>query len=175
VFELKPSNIDVVTMSGLEIAELTDKRHDNVMADIRAMLGGLNLAPLSFQGSYKDKNKQDRPCFHLTRDLTETLILGYSAPLRHAVVVRLRELEEQMAKPTPVANLNNPTTLRGLLLGYDHIRVSIDYFIERGVIQAPALQELKNASGQVSKVYDFSGIRASVTPSLWWFRTAQGL
>ncbi|WP_159812994.1 Rha family transcriptional regulator [Pseudomonas sp. 18058] len=84
-------------MSSLEISDLTEKRHDNVMVDIRAMLEGLNLPALSFQGSYKDKNKQDRPCFNLPLDFTETLINGYSIPLRHAVVVRLRQLEEQVA------------------------------------------------------------------------------
>lgn len=87
-----------MTMSSLEIADLTKKRHDNVMRDIRAMLEGLNLLALSFEGSYKDQNNREHLCFNLTRDLTETLIAGYSVSLRHAVVVRLREQEAQVAK-----------------------------------------------------------------------------
>ncbi|HDS1736260.1 Rha family transcriptional regulator [Pseudomonas sp. BP8] len=88
-----------VTMSSLEIAELTGKRHDNVARDIRTMLESLDLPHLSFEGGYKDLNNQERMCFNLPRDLTETLITGYSIPLRHKVVVRLRELETKAAKP----------------------------------------------------------------------------
>ena len=43
-----------MTMSSVEIAELTGKRHDNVMADIRNMLEELELDALSFQGVYLD-------------------------------------------------------------------------------------------------------------------------
>ena len=38
-----------VTMSSREIAELTGKRHDNVMADIRSMLSELKIDVLTFQ------------------------------------------------------------------------------------------------------------------------------
>lgn len=118
---------DVVTMSSLEIAELTGKRHDAVLRDTRVMLEGLNLADHSFVGGYKDPNNQERPLFNLTRDLTETLITGYNIPLRHKVVVRLRELEEEKVKP--VANLNDPASLRGLLLGYTEQVLQLEHKI----------------------------------------------
>lgn len=57
-------------MSSREIAELTGKRHDNVMADIRKMLielygeGGL----LSFQDTYaNEQNGQSYPIFQLPK------------------------------------------------------------------------------------------------------------
>ena len=40
-----------LTMSTLEIAELTGKRHDNVMEDTRKMLIGLELAAPDFSGT----------------------------------------------------------------------------------------------------------------------------
>ena len=45
-----------MTMSSLEIAALTGKRHDNVMADIRNMLEELGLATPEFSGVYKAGN-----------------------------------------------------------------------------------------------------------------------
>lgn len=44
-----------MTMSSLEIAELTGKRHDSVMRDIRNMLGELESDLHSFEEIYKDQ------------------------------------------------------------------------------------------------------------------------
>lgn len=38
--------------------------------------------------------------FHLDRELTETLVTGYSIPLRHKVIKRLHELEQSQSSPT---------------------------------------------------------------------------
>ena len=57
------------------------------------MLDALNLPHLSFEASYKDSTGRHFPCFHLPRDLTETLVTGYNARLRLAVVRHPRELK----------------------------------------------------------------------------------
>jgi len=49
------------TMSSREIAELTGKRHDHVMRDIRTMLEELKLTGPSFGGSYKDSTGRSLP------------------------------------------------------------------------------------------------------------------
>ena len=56
-----------LTMSSLEIAELTGKRHDHVMTDIRNMLEELGLATPEFSGVYKAGNKQTYECFNLPK------------------------------------------------------------------------------------------------------------
>ena len=89
------------TMSSLEIAELTGKRHADVMRDIRTMLEQLALNQRSFASVYRDGKGEPRPCFHLPRNLTVTLVTGYSIPMRHAVVTRLEELEAQQAPRLP--------------------------------------------------------------------------
>ena len=47
-------NNNSALMSSLGIAELTGKRHDNVVRDIRTMLKSLNLGLLSFEDTYLD-------------------------------------------------------------------------------------------------------------------------
>ena len=50
------------TMSSREIAELCDKEHRNVLADIRTMCEQLNLDVLTFQHIYLDSmNKMGKP------------------------------------------------------------------------------------------------------------------
>ena len=91
-----------VTMSSREIAELTEKRHADVMRDVRVMLADLEIGESKFAFTYTDSQNKDRPEFRLDRDLTETLLLGYSAPLRLKVIRRLREMEAALTAPRPM-------------------------------------------------------------------------
>lgn len=91
-----------LTMSSREISELCDKRHDNVMRDIRAMLvelygeGGV----LSFEDTHRNpQNGQEYPIFQLPKDLTLTLVAGYSIKLRKRIIDRWLELEQQGQQP----------------------------------------------------------------------------
>lgn len=81
------------TMSSREIAELTGKRHDHVMRDIRNMLSDLGITDPIFGGSYLDSTGRSLPCFNLDREHTDCLLTGYSASMRMAVIKRWRELE----------------------------------------------------------------------------------
>lgn len=119
VADCKP-NHKTPTMSSLEIAELTGKRHDNVLRDIEEMLaaleepllkteeppetgkgGVLSFEDTPIRGSYTNpQNGQVYPCFHLPQDLTLTLVAGYSVVLRHRIIKRWLELELEVAKKT---------------------------------------------------------------------------
>lgn len=89
------TQVGSITMSSREIASVTRKRHDNVAADIRNMLEELGFDVLKFQGIYLDSRNRQQIEYHLTRELTDTLLTGYSAKLRLAVVRRWHELEQQ--------------------------------------------------------------------------------
>ena len=78
------------TMSSLEIAELTGKRHDHVMRDIRTMLDALGINGPRFGGVYRDAKNEEHPLFLLPKTETVILITGYSIPMRAAVVRRLK-------------------------------------------------------------------------------------
>jgi phage regulator Rha-like protein len=104
---------DAATMSSVEIAELCEKRHDHVMRDIKAMLEALEITAPKFGGWYKGGNRKELPCYNLPRDLTMTLVTGYSIPLRKRVIDRLDELERRQVSD-PAAVLNDPAAMRGL-------------------------------------------------------------
>jgi phage antirepressor YoqD-like protein len=124
VLHSNPDSSDV-SMSSVEIAEVTGKNHSHVLRDIRSMLSQLYGAYPKMDGSdikgvfeeLRQDNGQTK-AFHLDREHAECLVTGYSAQLRMKVIRRLRELEEQVAKPDPMQALNDPATMRGLLLSY---------------------------------------------------------
>lgn len=97
------AEIKAVTMTSLEIAELTGKRHDNVIRDIKSMLDGLGLTHLSFEGSYKDSTGRALVCFNLPKRETLILVSGYNVELRAKIIDRWQELEDQ-AKPKLPSN-----------------------------------------------------------------------
>lgn len=53
------------TMSTLEIAKLTGKRHDHVMRDTQKMMEQLNIHAPQFWGSYKTKQGIEYGLFNL--------------------------------------------------------------------------------------------------------------
>ena len=61
-------------MTSLEVAQLTGKKHKDVLKAIRNMEPGwIHIAGRNFAlGSYEDANKQLRPCYMLSK--TETLV-----------------------------------------------------------------------------------------------------
>lgn len=102
-----------LTMSSLEISELTGKEHKNVIRDIRAMLDELKKDGSDLSHVREDKDARGYTAmFHLDRELTDTLLTGYSIPLRRKVVARWHELEAKVAAPLqpPVAlpDFTNP-------------------------------------------------------------------
>ena len=91
-----------MTMSTKEISDLTGKRHDNVMADARKMLGEIGSPEIS--GGYLDKQDRTQPCLLLSKDETMCLVAGYSTELRFRIVKRWRELEEAK-KPVELSRI----------------------------------------------------------------------
>ncbi|WP_443693114.1 Rha family transcriptional regulator [Pseudomonas protegens] len=94
-----------VTMSSREIAELTGKLHAHVIRDIRAMLDALKDDPVLDHVREEKDARGYTENFHLNRELTETLITGYSIPLRHKVIRRLHDLEERATRPMTQAEI----------------------------------------------------------------------
>lgn len=103
LYKEQPKNM----MSTKEIAELTGKEHFHVMRDARDMINELlqyNDHPVLDDKQYqilKDVRGYNSEIL-LDKELTETLITGYSVVLRHKVIRRLHELEELVKKQAEV-------------------------------------------------------------------------
>lgn len=92
-----------LTMSSREIAELTGKRHDHVLSDIKTMLEQLYVSSPDFLGvlesSYIAANGKQNPQYLLDKDHSLCLVAGYSAVLRMRIIKRWQELEAKNNKP----------------------------------------------------------------------------
>ena len=117
-----------MTMSTKEISDLTGKRHDNVMADARKMLGEIGSPEIS--GGYLDKQDRTQPCLLLNKDETMCLVAGYSTELRFRIVKRWRELEEAQ-KPAI------PQTYAAALLEAGRLAMELEQAEARLAIAAP--------------------------------------
>ena len=82
-------------MSSLEIAELTGKRHDNVISDIRRILKEAGISSPEFSGVYINQQGIKQPCFYLPYRETQLIISGYSvkhnSPLSTPIVSVLNQ------------------------------------------------------------------------------------
>lgn len=94
------------TISSLEIAELTGKRHDAILRDIRNLLNqGVN-AHNFVEVEYTDKKGEKRPCYELTKKGCLSLASGYDAKLREKIIDRWEELERDKQN----GNFQTPST-----------------------------------------------------------------
>lgn len=103
----------IVTMSSPEIAELTGKKLGHVNRDIRIMLDDLKDEPkLDHQFREEKDARGYTTAFHLDRELTDTLLTGYSAVVRRKVIARWHELEGKAAAPLAPAELSRMEILQ---------------------------------------------------------------
>jgi len=92
-----PSNS--VTMTSREISVLTGKELAHVHRDIKSMMD--DLIKDDPKVDYPDLERDSRGyiiVIHLNRELTDTLLTGYSAVARNKVIKRWHELEGKPAK-----------------------------------------------------------------------------
>lgn len=78
------------TMSSREIAELCDKRHDNVMADIRKMLDELDIYAPDFSGAFITEQGNQYECL--------ILVSGYNVKIRTEIIDRWQQLNLDVSK-----------------------------------------------------------------------------
>lgn len=91
------------TISSLDIASLTGKRHDHVLRDIKSILSEAGIDAPKFGGVYEDQKRERRPCYNLPRLECDLVISGYSVKYRAAIIRRWHELEAAAVVPGPLS------------------------------------------------------------------------
>lgn len=94
-------NSEVQTMTSLQIAEVTNKRHDAVLRDIRNLLEQGVAAHNFVVSEYTDKTGRTLPCYELTKKGCLILASGYNALLREKIINRWELLETERAVVAP--------------------------------------------------------------------------
>ena len=86
-------------MTSLEIAEVTGKRHDAILRDIRNLLkqgvSHHNFVETSYKQPQPRGGYKELPCFNLTPKGCLILASGYDAVLREKIINRLEYLENE--------------------------------------------------------------------------------
>lgn len=81
-----------ILISSREIAEITNKRHDNIIRDIESQLKN---DALKFEGNYLDNLNRNKKQYLLPKNIALGIVSGYSFELRMKIINRLEELEKQ--------------------------------------------------------------------------------
>lgn len=85
---------NVIVTDSLTIAKMFDKRHDNVIADIRTQIdyAGEEFSLLNFQESKYRKRGKEYPKFNLTEEAFTLVVMSYNT--KEAVQMKIKFIQE---------------------------------------------------------------------------------
>ncbi|MBR6285712.1 MAG: phage regulatory protein/antirepressor Ant [Bacteroidaceae bacterium] len=96
-------------MTSLQIADVTGKRHDAVLRDIRNILSSGAGAHNFVEASYSDKQGKSRPMYELTPKGCLILASGYDVVLREKIIDKLEEYQQkERTSMTALPDFTNP-------------------------------------------------------------------
>jgi phage antirepressor YoqD-like protein len=115
------------------------------MTDIKKVLEEVAIDHAVFGGIFLDSYKREQSCFNLPRRECDLVIAGYSAKYRLAIIDRWQELES--IQIDPMQALNDPATMRSLLLGYSEKVLTLESAVKVLEPKAIALDRLSAGDG----------------------------
>lgn len=89
----------LVTMTSVEIAQITGKEHKNIMRDIEDEISklGTEISQLIFEPSeYVNERGRRYPCYNLKKDGVLQLGARYDAKIRFTLIQKMNQLEEDV-------------------------------------------------------------------------------
>lgn len=98
---------NAVYTTSLIIADVFEKRHDNIIAQIKALpqdeFNALNFKVVE----YKDKKGELRPCYNLTRDRFSLLVMGFTGEKAYKWKVEFIKAFNEMEKRLKSGGFND--------------------------------------------------------------------
>ena len=85
-------------ITSLTVAELTGKRHDNVMRDIKTLLSDLDLDALRFEGIYSDAMSREQAMFILPKREATLLAGTYDVKVSALILDELERLTSNRSR-----------------------------------------------------------------------------
>lgn len=148
------------TMSSLQIAEITEKRHDAVLRDIRNLLDQGVGAHNFVESSYNNSQNKELPCFILTKKGCLILASGYNALLREKIINRWEELELQHRN----GGFQIPQTLsEALMLAAEQTKQLEQAKAEKQLLEAKAQEQERVIQEQAPKVEYYDDVLNSTS------------
>jgi phage antirepressor YoqD-like protein len=138
-----------LTMSSIEIAELTGKRHDHVIRDIRKMLEDIGEASPQFWGKVPSNGGRPLEVANLPQRECLTLISGYDVRLRAKIIDRWMELEKTAAARPAAVDFSDPVILLGAFQHLQHQVEEKTAEIAYLTPKADALDRIATADGSL--------------------------
>lgn len=141
-----------LTMTSREIADLTGKRHDNVMTDIRKMLAELHGegGVLNFQDTQTNpQNGQTYPVFQLPKRESLILVSGYNVQMRARIIDRWQELEAKVGAGATAIPQTLPEALR-LAADLAEQKAHVEARLALAAPKAEALDRIADADGTMN-------------------------
>jgi phage regulator Rha-like protein len=145
------STITSQTMSSLEISKLTEKRHSDVVSDIRRILDEAEIEGAPFIAPYKMPSGQVTNVYNLPRIECDLVVSGYSVKYRLAIIKRWHELEsnpltelEMIARTALALNDTNKRVEEQRLLIREHDARLNELESDRSALETMLEMNLKN-------------------------------
>lgn len=141
-----------ITMTSREIADLVEKRHDNVKRTIESLADKSLIQPQDEDEQNTDAlgRKRTMSVYHLQKRDSYVVVAQLSPEFTARLVDRWQELEDQVQKAAPALDLDDPAQLRGLLGSYAERTQLAEARIEYLEPKVAALDRLDTAEGNLT-------------------------
>ena len=144
----------VVKADSLVVAKVFEKRHDNVVRDIKNLDCTEEFRLLNFEeSSYINAQGHSQPCYNLTRNGLVFLIMGYrgakAAAFKEAYIRRFDEMEE-FIKYLLEASTEFPLLTENILLTYEspkHYHFSNEADLLNRIVLGKTAKQVREENG----------------------------
>ena len=139
----------VQTMSSREIAELVESRHADVCRTIERLIEAQAIGGYAPTAYTHPQNGQTYHEYHIGKRDSYVIVAQLSPTFTARLVDRWQELEVQAQPIDPMKALNDPATMRGLLLSYSEKVIELEQVNAELTPKAEALDRIAKADGSL--------------------------